>query len=171
MMRTMSTDRSRATGGELLSAAALALALAFGWGGCDGASETVDEVPAADAPVEAASTPAASTEPDRPAPLEDRAGQVRRTIGRMLDAAEAGDWERYVDEFYGESEKLDSDVARDALVARFRDRWGEAVLEALREAVTIEPVFEGPRAFFRDASGETVFELHRRFDGVWTFHL
>ena len=100
----------------------------------------------------------------------DAGPSPRATVDAMLALAEAGDWAAYVDDYYGEQEKFSGPADRDALVARFRDGWGERVLEALRGLEGIEPVIEGERAVFR-RDGAEVFVLYRDADGRWGFHL
>ena len=65
------------------------------------------------------------------------------TLSAMLEAAEAGDWEKYVDEFYGEQHKFRSSSDRDKLVLRFREKWGSKVIAGLKEATQVEPYLSG----------------------------
>lgn len=112
---------------------------------------------------------APSADPDADAPAAPVSPE--ETVQAMLEAAQAGDWESYVDDFYGEQDKFGSDADRDALIARFRDRWGSDVLPALEAASQIEPTLseDGERAVFTLESGD--FTLHRSADGSWGFHL
>ena len=93
------------------------------------------------------------------------------TIRAMRALAEAGDWDAYVDRYYGETHKFSSPADRDALVGRFEQTWGAQVLEALQKAESLEPRIDGDRAFFEDSDGQAVFELRRSAEGTWTFHL
>jgi hypothetical protein len=92
-------------------------------------------------------------------------------LATMLELAEAGDWGAYVDGFYGEAHKFRGPEDRDALIARFEQKWGPVVVDALRKAATLEPTIEADgRASFED-DGQPVVELHRDDRGRWTFHL
>ena len=55
------------------------------------------------------------------------------TLYSMLKAAEAGNWEKYVDEYYGEQHKFKSPSDRDKLVSRFREKWGSEIIAGLKE--------------------------------------
>jgi hypothetical protein len=93
------------------------------------------------------------------------------TIAKLLELAEAGDWETYVDDFYGEANKFE-EGDRDKLVARFRDQWGPKVIEGLKGVVDVEPRLsdEGSEAIF-EIDGQIAFKLFRDAEGRWTFHL
>ncbi len=93
------------------------------------------------------------------------------TLSAMLEAAEDGDWEKYVDEYYGEQHKFKSPSDRDKLVSRFRDKWGSQVIAGLKEASQVEPEFseDGTQAIFQLSNGE--FILYKNEQGNWTFHL
>lgn len=88
----------------------------------------------------------------------------------MLGLAKAEDWGAYVDRFYGEAAKFRTPADRDALVARFRGRWGEQVTAALERAVQQTPRLDGDQALFEAEDGPLLV-LHRAADGRWTFHL
>ena len=92
------------------------------------------------------------------------------TLQQMLEVARAGDWHAYVDRFYGEKDKFRSPQDMDSLAARFRDQWGDRVLQALEQAASVAPEIEGDQAHFIVA-GQTVFTLFRGSDGGWSFHL
>ena len=87
--------------------------------------------------------------------------------------ARAGDWETYVDEFYGESHPFEGLAERrNAVVARFRERWADEVLagfEAL-DGGPPEITDDGKKAVF-SLNGEPSFNLFLSDDGRWTFHL
>ncbi len=52
------------------------------------------------------------------------------TVARLLQLAEAGEWEAYVDDYYGETYKFNDDGDRTSLVTRFREDWSEQVIDA-----------------------------------------
>ena len=128
------------------------LVILFGLVGCDRAPETT---PADRAPETAKSTP------------EE---QATAALSEMLAVAKAGDWGAYVDRFYGEQEKFRSPTDRDAVVARFAEKWGAKVVVALSAAEPIAPRIDGDQAIF-EQDGQTVFILYRNDSGEWTFHL
>jgi hypothetical protein len=92
------------------------------------------------------------------------------TLSQMLDVAEKGDWEVYVDHYYGEQHKFGSPADRDALVRRFKEKWGEKVIPGLSHASKLPIQIEGDKAIFLDGE-DTAFILHRSDDGEWKFHL
>jgi len=107
--------------------------------------------------------------------LEESAANVGTpevALNGMLEFAEAGDWENYVDTYYGEKDKFRSDADRDQVVARFRDKWGSAVVEQLGaiKNVPAEIIDDGNRASFATPDGNA-FYLYKDGDGNWTFHL
>ncbi len=89
----------------------------------------------------------------------------------MLEAAEAGNWEKYVDEYYGEQHKFKSPSDRDKLVSRFREQWSSEVIAGLKEASQVEPELseDGTKARFKLSNGELI--LYKNEQGNWTFHL
>lgn len=93
------------------------------------------------------------------------------TVSEMLEAAKAGNWEKYVDAFYGEQHKFKSSSDRDLVVSRFREKWGDKVIEALEEVSRVEPQLseDGRTATFRLKNGD--FKLYKNEQGNWTFHL
>ena len=93
------------------------------------------------------------------------------TLSSMLEAAEDGDWEKYVDDYYGEQHKFKSSSDRDKLVSRFREKWGIQVIAGLKEASQVEPELseDGTQAIFQLSNGE--FILYKSEEGNWTFHL
>ena len=93
------------------------------------------------------------------------------TLSAMLESAEDGDWEKYVDDYYGEQHKFKSPSDRDKLVSRFRDKWGSQVIAGLKEASQVEPELseDGTKAIFQLSNGE--FILYKNEQGNWTFHL
>lgn len=97
---------------------------------------------------------------------------ARETLAAMLEAAEAGNWASYVDNFYGESHKFSSPSDRQQLIDRFEASWGSQVVEGLRQMNSIEPEIssDGSQAVFQAETGGQ-FTLHRDADGKWTFHL
>lgn len=135
--------------GSVRRAASLA-ALLVVLSGCGSGRETTAEAP--------------------PAPADDGAAAAAVAVNAMLEAAEAGDWETYVDGFYGEQHKFAAPEERTMLVERFRDEWGEKVLPALAEASEVMPRIEDDRALF-ERDGEVLFTLYKDDDGRWTFHL
>ncbi len=58
------------------------------------------------------------------------------TLSSMLEAAEDGDWEKYVDDYYGEQHKFKSSSDRDKLVSRFREKWGIQVIAGLKRGIS-----------------------------------
>ena len=91
-------------------------------------------------------------------------------VKKMLKLAESGDWDTYVDRYYGEAQKFGSPDERLALVLRFEQHWGSRVLVALRKASQITPVIKEGKALFSDGEKD-VFALHKDKNGKWTFHL
>ena len=91
-------------------------------------------------------------------------------VKKMLALAESGDWDTYVDRYYGETQKFGSPDERRALILRFEQHWGSRVLAALRRASEIKPVIQGGKAVFKDGDKE-VFALQKDKSGRWTFHL
>ena len=93
------------------------------------------------------------------------------TLSAMLKTAEVGNWEKYVDEYYGEQHKFQSPSDREALISRFRERWGNQVIAGLKEASQVEPELseDGKKAIFQLSNGE--FILYKNEQGDWTFHL
>ncbi len=93
------------------------------------------------------------------------------TLSAMLKAAEAGNWEKYVDDYYGEQHKFRSSKDRDSLVARFRQKWGSKVIHGLRKAAQVKPELsgDGTKAIFQLKQGK--FILYKNEKGKWTFHL
>lgn len=93
------------------------------------------------------------------------------TVASMLELAEAGKWDSYVDQFYGETHKFRGPEDRATLITRFEERWGEKIVKALRRAATLTPTIDiDGRALFADTD-EIVFMLYKHNDGRWTFHL
>lgn len=92
------------------------------------------------------------------------------TVSRMLKIARKGNWEAYVDDYYGEQRKFRSTADRDALVQRFEEKWGKTVVQGLSRAVELTPQIEADKAIFLDGEA-TVFILHRSRSGEWKFHL
>lgn len=95
---------------------------------------------------------------------------ARSTVKKMLKLAESGDWDTYVDRYYGETQKFGSPDERRALVLRFEQHWGSRVVVALRKASEIKPAIKEGRAVFKNGDKE-VFALHKDKNGKWTFHL
>ena len=95
----------------------------------------------------------------------------QETVARLLKLAEAGEWETYVDDYYGEIHKFKGEGDRAALVSRFREDWGEQVIEALRQVKEIEPRLnaDGSEAVFE--LGDGGFTLYKDDKGHWKFHL
>ena len=92
------------------------------------------------------------------------------TLDRMLEVARAGDWEAYVDDYYGEQHKFRSTTDRDALVRRFEEKWGEKLVKGLSRAADLPVRIDGDKAKFLDGD-DAVFVLHRGETGGWKFHL
>ena len=94
------------------------------------------------------------------------------TVVRLLELARAGDWETYVDDFYGEAHKFRSDSDRDMLVDRLRNKWGSKVVESLQKVKGIEPTLsdDGKQAVF-EIDGGNSFTLYKDEQGNWKFHL
>lgn len=93
------------------------------------------------------------------------------TLSAMLEAAEAENWEKYVDEYYGEQHKFKSPSDRDKLVSLFREKWGSQVIAGLKEASQVKPELseDGTLARFQLSDGELI--LYKNEQGNWTFHL
>ena len=92
------------------------------------------------------------------------------TLNRMLEVARNGDWEAYVDDYYGEQHKFRSPADRDAMVQRFEENWGEKLVPGLSRAAKLPAQIEGDKAVFLEGD-ETVFILYRSENGGWKFHL
>jgi len=94
------------------------------------------------------------------------------TVARLLELAEAGDWETYVNDYYGEAYKFRDEGDRTVLVSRFRDDWAVQVVEALREVQEIEPILiaDDTEAVFQLDGGDG-FTLYKDEKGHWKFHL
>ena len=93
-----------------------------------------------------------------------------QTLSEMLAVASSGDFDKYVDAYYGESHKFGSPADRDALVQRFEGKWRDSLLDGLNRAAELPVKIDGERALFLDGD-EPVFILHRSEDGAWKFHL
>ena len=93
------------------------------------------------------------------------------TVARLLQLAEAGEWEVYVDDYYGEAYKFNDDGDRTSLVTRFREDWSEQVIDALRKAKDVSPQLssDGLEAVFEMEGG--TFILYNDGNGGWKFHL
>ncbi len=93
------------------------------------------------------------------------------TLSEMLKTAEEGNWEKYVDEYYGEQHKFESPSDREALISRFRERWSNQVIAGLKEASQVEPELseDGKKAIFQLNNGK--FILYKNEQGDWMFHL
>ena len=115
--------------------------------------------------------PTGKTSPPSPSAagssVEDLAA---RSLGEMLQVARSGDFEKYVDDYYGETDKFRTPADRDALVRRFTEKWGESLVEGLDRAAKLPVKIDGDKALFLDGD-EPVFILHRAEDGAWKFHL
>ena len=96
---------------------------------------------------------------------------AQETVARLLELAEAGEWETYVDDYYGEIYKFKDEGDRTALVSRFREDWGVQVIKALRQVMEIDPRLsaDGTEAVFE--LGEGAFTLYEDATGNWKFHL
>ena len=95
-----------------------------------------------------------------------------QTVARMLALAEAGNWSAYVDEFYGETEKLHDYNDRWQLIERFKSQWGEHAVSVLREVSGIEPEMSDDKSkavFFIERGRQ--FTLYLDTDRRWKFHL
>ena len=92
------------------------------------------------------------------------------TLNRMLKVARKGNWEAYVDDYYGEQRKFRSPADRNALVQRFEEKWGETIVQGLSRAAELPVQIEADKAIFLDGE-DTVFILHRSESGDWKFHL
>ncbi len=93
------------------------------------------------------------------------------TVARLLQLAEASEWEAYVNGYYGEAYKFDDDGDRTSLVTRFREDWSEQVIVALRKAKDVppQPSSDGLEAVFELEGG--TFTLYNDGIGGWKFHL
>ena len=93
------------------------------------------------------------------------------TLATMLRLAQAGDWESYVDKYYGEQHKFRSPSDRDKLVSRYKKKWGSRVIAGLKEASGVKPKIsrDGTRAVFQLKKG--AFILYKNKQGNWTYHL
>ena len=101
----------------------------------------------------------------------DETPTPQETVARLLKLAEAGEWETYVDDYYGEIYKFKDEGDRTALVSRFREDWGVQVIEALRQVMKIDPRLsaDGTEAVFE--LGDDIFTLYKDATGNWKFHL
>ena len=96
-----------------------------------------------------------------------------QTLSRLKELAQAGDWETYVDDFYGESHKFEGLAERrDAVVSRFRDKWAAQVTEGFDalDDTEAEVSDDGKKAVFMK-DGQPAFNLFLDEEGRWTFHL
>ena len=102
---------------------------------------------------------------------QTQATSPTETLSAMLEVAEAGNWEKYIDEYYGEQHKFKSPSEREQVVSRFREKWGSKVIVGLKEASQVEPELseDGNQARFKLREGE--FILYKNEQGKWTFHL
>ncbi len=93
------------------------------------------------------------------------------TLSAMLELASEGNWEKYIDEYYGEQHKFKSPSDREQLVSRFREKWGSKVIVGLKEASQVEPELsqDENQARFKLSQGELI--LYKNEQGKWTFHL
>jgi len=101
------------------------------------------------------------------------AGEDPRVIvAKMLKLAETGNWEDYIDRYYGEAHKFRSKSDRAKLVERYETEWDGRVIEMLREVTRIEPqiVDNGRRAVFSSGDGRQ-FSLYKDKNGAWKYHL
>ena len=142
----------------------LTLTLIFAISGC---REATDGLGAID--------DAASTAPDAASEETTKSKSLspEETLARLIELARAGDWETYVDDFYGESHKFEGMAERrDTVVARFRDEWADKVVAGFEplEGKTAEIAEDGKKAVF-SVDGEPSFMLYLSDDGRWTFHL
>ncbi len=142
----------------------LALTVSFGISGCSEATDGLGGVDngAATAPD---TTPQETARSKSPSPEE--------TLTRLIELARAGDWETYVDDFYGESHKFEGMAERrDAVVAKFRNQWADKVVAGFEplEGKAAEIVEDGKKAVF-SVDGKPSFMLYLSDDGRWTFHL
>ncbi len=95
----------------------------------------------------------------------------KATVRAMLEAAEAGDWGTYVDDFYGEAHKFRNESDRLKLIEMLEKR-GPGIVESLRRVSTIDPTItsDGSQAVF-PLDGDQRFTLYRNEAGRWMFHL
>lgn len=93
-----------------LLAALVSISLIFALAACGAQSEQT-ETGSSGAPI-----PSTNTNPEMPITPKD-------TVARLLELAEAGDWETYVNDYYGEAHKFRDEGDRTVLVSRFRDDW------------------------------------------------
>ena len=93
------------------------------------------------------------------------------TVARLLQLAEADEWEAYVDDYYGEAYKFNDDGDRTSLVTKFREDWSDQVIDALRKAKDVPPQVssDGLVAVFEMEGG--TFTLYNDGIGGWKFHL
>lgn len=113
-----------------------------------------------------------NTVPDSPTETANTLSP-EETVARLIELAKTGDWETYVDDYYGESHKFEGLAERrEAVIARFRDKWATDVLEGLEALdegkATISD--DGKKAVFMK-DGVPSFNLFLSDDGRWTFHL
>ncbi len=115
----------------------------------------------------------ASASSDRSAaPAATKTPGPSQTAASMLALAEAGNWTAYIDDFYGETHKFRTDADRQQLIKRFENKWGDRVIELLRQVVTIKPQVsdDGSRAVFDFGPGQA-FTHYLDQGGNWKFHL
>ena len=114
---------------------------------------------------------------DESAPTQAQPAQVKlspeQTLARLIALAKEGDWDAYVDDFYGESHKFEGIAERrQTVIDRFRDKWAATVIEGFESLDPGNAVIseDGKKAVFMK-DGEPSFNLFLNDDGKWTFHL
>ena len=97
--------------------------------------------------------------------------QAGATVQAMLALATQGEWEAYVDLYYGESHKFTSPADRTALVERFEQQWSTRVIDGLRQAGSVTPTIDDEGRAVFSVDGQPVFVLYKSDTGRWMFHL
>ena len=136
--------------------------VSLGFVGCDSGTHESADPPVGDV----ANGAANGLHDDVPDPAAD----ANAVVGQMLTLAQAGEWEQFIDEYYGEAAKIPGDAQKQSLIDRFANGWGEKLIPVLEQASEIMPDLEDDKALFR-VDGETIYTLHLDNEGKWGFHL
>jgi len=136
----------------VLLSASMSMLVACG----EDSSSPSPQAPAAPAPI----PPAAMSDEDA----------AKATIVGMLKLAEAGEWTKYVNEYYGELDKNNSPDGVARLAKRYEEKYGPKLIAVLKQASTLTPTIDGDKAVFA-VDGQPIYILHRGDGGKWTFHL
>ena len=110
------------------------------------------------------------TESTTPAPSGPGTGIAHtpaEAITGMLALAEAGQWEHYVERYYGEQKKMTEPAKQIKQVAKKLEALSAQIIGKLKGCIGIEPTLseEGTKATY--PNGLMLY----KGDGIWGFHL